>query len=119
MIGSAQDDSARLIRILSLVRLFGALLWRVSLTVGSSEAVALLGPNGGGKTTLLSLARHAAAPHARRGTGRRRRRACGRPTGAPAAGLVAHGAHVYEDLTARENLRFWKTLSGLTRHPTG
>jgi ABC-type multidrug transport system ATPase subunit len=29
-------------------------------------------------------------------------------------GLLAHGAWVYEDLTASENLRFWTTLGG---HP--
>jgi ABC-type multidrug transport system ATPase subunit len=28
-------------------------------------------------------------------------------------GVVAHGAHVYEDLTARENLAFWLRLHGL------
>ena len=28
-------------------------------------------------------------------------------------GLVAHGAYVYEDLTALENLTFWTTLAGL------
>jgi ABC-type multidrug transport system ATPase subunit len=28
-------------------------------------------------------------------------------------GVVAHGAHVYEDLTARENLAFWLRLRGL------
>src|SRR5207244_2552414 len=27
-------------------------------------------------------------------------------------GLVAHGAYVYEDLTALENLRFWTTFAG-------
>src|SRR5207245_9433782 len=28
-------------------------------------------------------------------------------------GLVAHSSHVYEDLTAAENLKFWATLAGL------
>jgi heme exporter protein A len=27
-------------------------------------------------------------------------------------GVVAHGAHVYEDLTARENLAFWVRMAG-------
>jgi ABC-type multidrug transport system ATPase subunit len=35
----------------------------------------------------------------------------------PLLGVVAHGAWVYDDLTARENLRFWSTLNGLAAGP--
>ena len=31
--------------------------------------------------------------------------------------MVAHGSFVYEDLTARENLRFWGVMSGLDASP--
>ena len=32
-------------------------------------------------------------------------------------GVVAHGAWVYDDLTARENLKFWATVGGLDASP--
>jgi ABC-type multidrug transport system ATPase subunit len=32
-------------------------------------------------------------------------------------GMVAHSSHVYDDLTALENLRFWATMGGLDASP--
>jgi len=84
----------------------------VSFTLGGGQCLALLGPNGAGKTTLLRLLATLLRPtagslqigdiDALREPERVR----------PLLGMVAHGSYVYEDLTARENLRFWDIMRG-------
>jgi len=98
-----------------LTKVFGATLALdgVDLRVASGEVVALLGSNGAGKTTLLKLLSTAMKPSA--GTGRvlgedllkgqdaiRRR-----------IGMISHNHHLYEELTAEENLRFAAIMHGL------
>ena len=84
----------------------------VSLELGRGQCLALLGPNGAGKTTLLRILATLLRPTAgslRIGDADALRD----PERARAAiGMVAHGSYVYEDLTARENLRFWETMRG-------
>jgi heme ABC exporter ATP-binding subunit CcmA len=103
-----------LVRVAGLVRVFGPtrVLDGVTLDVGAGEAVALLGPNGAGKTTLLKIVATLLRPTS--GTVRVLGHDAVREAEAVRAvvGIVAHGAHVYEDLTARENLKFWATLGG-------
>jgi heme ABC exporter ATP-binding subunit CcmA len=103
-----------LIHIAGLVRVFGAqrVLDGVDLDVAPGEAVALLGPNGAGKTTLLKIVATLLRPT--RGTALVGGHDCVREAESARAilGLVAHGSHVYEDLTARENLAFWMRLGG-------
>jgi heme ABC exporter ATP-binding subunit CcmA len=103
-----------LIHVIGLVRVFGAqrVLDGVDLDVGAGEAVALLGPNGAGKTTLLKIVATLLRPT--RGTAMVGGHDCVRQAEAARAllGVVAHGAHVYEDLTARENLAFWLRMGG-------
>jgi heme ABC exporter ATP-binding subunit CcmA len=95
-------------------KLFGAqaVLDRVSLEVRRGEAVALLGANGAGKTTLLKIVGTAMRPTA--GSASVAGRDCVRDAEAVRRliGVVGHGAWVYDDLTADENLRFWTTLNG-------
>jgi heme ABC exporter ATP-binding subunit CcmA len=84
----------------------------VSLDVAPGTVLALLGPNGAGKTTLLKILATLVRP--RTGTllldGVD---ALAEPERVrPLIGMVGHGAQVYEDLTALENLRFWTTLGG-------
>ncbi|HET7341071.1 MAG TPA: heme ABC exporter ATP-binding protein CcmA [Methylomirabilota bacterium] len=103
-----------MIRVSGLVRVFGAtrVLDGVDLEVAAGEAVALLGPNGAGKTTLLKIVSTLLRPT--RGTATVCGLDCVRQAEAVRGviDLVAHGSHVYEDLTARENLTFWANLAG-------
>ena len=103
-----------LVRVAGLVRVFGAqrVLDGVDLDVAAGEAVGLLGPNGAGKTTLLKIVATLLRPT--RGTAEVGGHDCTRAAEAARTmlGVVAHGAHVYEDLTARENLVFWLRLHG-------
>ncbi|HXH82444.1 MAG TPA: heme ABC exporter ATP-binding protein CcmA [Candidatus Tectomicrobia bacterium] len=102
-----------LISVKGLVRAFGAtrVLDGVDLDVAPGEAVALLGANGAGKTTVLKILATVLRPT--RGTVTIAGHDCARDPDAvrPLVGLVGHGAHVYEELTALENLTFWTTLT--------
>jgi heme ABC exporter ATP-binding subunit CcmA len=84
----------------------------VSLELPAGRCLALLGPNGAGKTTLLrilaTLLRPTAGVLAIDGVDALRQPEVARA----AIGMVAHGVHLYEDLTARETLRFWTVLGG-------
>lgn len=82
------------------------------LDVAGGEAVALLGANGAGKTTLLKILATLTRPT--RGVARVAGYDCVREPEEVRrhVGLVAHGSHLYEDLTALENLRFWTELGG-------
>ena len=76
-------------------------------------ATALLGPNGAGKSTLLrvvaTLARPTGGRILIRGVDVRRAPERVRAD----IGLISHQTHLYEDLTAGENLRFYGRLYGL------
>ena len=72
----------------------------VSLAAVPGDCVALLGPNGAGKTTLLKLLARLATPQ---------RGSIHLPE-APQTGYLGHGLGLYEELSARENLRFWAGL---------
>jgi len=106
-----------LIRVTDLRKAFGAhvVLDGVALDVHAGEAVALLGPNGAGKTTLLKILATLLRPT--RGSAR----IVGHDSVRDAAevrrwiALLAHGAYVYEDLTALENLRFWTAMAGVAQ----
>ena len=112
MIGLTTVDP--LIQVTGLRKAFGTtlVLDGVDLVIRPGEAVGLLGPNGAGKTTLLKILATIARPT--RGRAHVAGRDCARETERvrEAVGLLAHGAHLYEDLTALENLRFWRRFAG-------
>src|SRR3989442_7309852 len=108
-----------LVRVTGLRKAFGAhrVLDGLTLEVRAGEAVALLGANGAGKTTLLKILATLVRPT--RGTVLVAGHDCAREPERvrPHVGLIGHGSHVYEDLTALENLKFWTALAGLRAAP--
>jgi heme exporter protein A len=103
-----------IIEALSLERRFGHVvaLRSVSVTIGAGEVVLLAGPNGAGKSTLLRCLAGLARPT--RGSVRISGAALrGNPVARSAVGFLSHQTLLYDDLTARENLRFAATLHGL------
>lgn len=102
------------IEVEGLTKQFGLLsvLRGVNLQVEAGERLVLFGPNGAGKTTLIRIL----ATLARPSSGRVRvlgwdvRVEADAVRGALA--LVAHGHHLYDDLTARENLAFSARMEG-------
>lgn len=110
---SEHPDGA--INIGGLGKRFGArwVLRGVTLGVHRGEAVGLLGANGSGKSTLLRILATLLAPNAGaavvggfdvlRDASRVREE----------VGYLAHTAGLYDDLTARENLRFAADMLGV------
>lgn len=102
------------IEVEELTKQFGLLsvLRGVNLRVETGERLVLFGPNGAGKTTLIRILATLARPSGGRV------RVLGWDVGAEAdavrgaMALVAHGHHLYDDLTARENLAFSARMEG-------
>lgn len=104
-----------MIDIRGLVKVLGGrpVLDGVDLAVRRGECAVLVGPNGAGKSTLLRLVAGLARPD----------RGEVRVEGAPAhrlpasvrrrMGYLAHEPHLYEHLTAEENLHFWARIFGV------
>ncbi len=76
-------------------------LREISLTADPGEIVVIAGPNGCGKSTLLSLVAGNLKPDA--GVIARPER----------CGYVPQGAVLFEDLSVRDNLRFFASLAGV------
>jgi heme ABC exporter ATP-binding subunit CcmA len=85
----------------------------VSFTIPVGSRVAMLGPNGAGKTTLLRILTTLAKPSA----GRVLVEGLDAVTEANdvrrVVGYVGHQPHLYDELTARENLLFFARMYGL------
>ena len=88
-------------------------LARVTFTAGAGQVIALLGANGSGKSTLLSIAAtllEATSGEVRYGGVTARE---GRDRLRGRIGLLGHDLHIYPELSAAENLRFFADLYGL------
>lgn len=88
-------------------------LIRVSLRVERGEVLLVRGPNGAGKSTLLRVMATALSPTYGSGSVLGFDLVRGRDDIRRRTELLGHRTRLYEDLTARENLRFACTLYGL------
>jgi heme ABC exporter ATP-binding subunit CcmA len=108
-------QSSILIETHALVKAYDLLpvLRRLDLVISRGEFVALLGPNGSGKSTLIRLLAALSKPTA--GTIHIGGWQLPREAHAVRAqiGLVSHKPLLYDNLTARENLRFFGRLYNL------
>jgi len=104
----------RAIDVSGLGKRFGLrwVLRGVSFDVRCGEAVGLLGPNGSGKSTVLRILGTLLTPNAGTGfvNGLDIVRDASRVRGQ--VGYLAHTPGLYDDLTARENLRFAADMLG-------
>ncbi len=95
---------------LTVVRGSRTVLPGISLSVPTGQVVGLLGPSGGGKTTLLRAI--VGVQVVRSGTVT----VLGQPAGSPElrarVGYVTQAPSVYADLTVRQNLAYFAQLAG-------
>jgi len=112
--GAPSPATSPLLHATSLERRFGAarVLRGISLVVNPGECHLIVGPNGAGKSTLLrilaGLARPSGGGVTLRGTAPGRE-----PASRRAIGLLSHQSHLYDDLSAAENLAFAARLYGV------
>ena len=106
-----------MIEVQNLRKHFGAVqaVRGVSFTATDARITGLLGPNGAGKSTTLRMLYTVLQPDAGDalidGTS-----VLAQPLGARTRmGVLPHNAGVYPNLTARENIRYFAELHGLTR----
>jgi linearmycin/streptolysin S transport system ATP-binding protein len=86
----------------------------VGFTIAAGETYGLLGPNGAGKTTTISMVCGLLRRDAGRVTLRGRELDTASVEVKSAVGFVPQEIAIYPDLTARENLRFFGKLYGLS-----
>jgi ABC-type multidrug transport system ATPase subunit len=112
---SAPAGRPAAVEVRGLTKVFGRMLAldAVDLTVEAGGVVALLGANGAGKTTLLKVLATALKPTAGSGQVLGQDLRDGRDAIRRRVGMISHNHHLYDDLTAVENLRFAAAMRGL------
>jgi heme exporter protein A len=102
------------IQAADLTKLYGAqvALRGVTLEVPAGQVLTILGHNGSGKTTLVRLLATLTRPTAGRGRIAGHDLVDGRDEVRRLVAVVGHSTHLYDDLTARENLAFAEALAG-------
>jgi len=110
-----------LIRVETLTKKFGdkTAVDGISFEVAAGEVYGLLGPNGAGKTTTLSMLSGLLAPDSGRITFDGVDLAADPIRCKRQLGVVPQEIALYEELSARENVRFWGSLYGLSGKALG
>lgn len=85
----------------------------LSFEIHSGECFVLLGPNGAGKTTLLRILATLQSPSSGQFTIFDQHGVAQKDAVREIIMLIAHGSHLYEELSATENLQFALGLRGL------
>src|SRR6185436_13819567 len=103
----------------SLRKSYGAItaVSDVSFTVDPGELVGLLGPNGAGKSTTVGMIAGLLAPDAGEVRVNGRPLAGDTDAAKKTIGLIPQDLALFEELPARENLRFFGALYGLAGAP--
>ena len=108
-----QTGPAVVVDALRVVRGDREVLPGISLAIPRGQVVGLLGPSGGGKTTLMRSIVGVQVVQGGAVT------VFGEPAGSPAlrarVGYMTQDASVYSDLTVRENLGYFAALTGASR----
>jgi len=90
----------------------------VSFTIGSRACFALFGPNGAGKTTLLRILATLQVPSGGQFTIFGQDGVAHKDSVRAMLVFIAHGSHLYEELSATENLQFALALRGQSPEPS-
>jgi heme exporter protein A len=90
----------------------------MSLTINAGVCFALFGPNGAGKTTLLRILATLQAPSRGQFTIFGQDGVAEKDAVRANILFIAHGSHLYEELSATENLQFSLALRGQTPQPS-
>jgi heme exporter protein A len=101
--------------VTDLSRAFGRrrALHKVTFRAAAGEIVGVLGPNGAGKSTLLGVLSTLLAPTSGKVVYGSHSALAGAPLRAR-IGILGHDLFLYPELTARENLRFFADLHGVS-----
>jgi heme exporter protein A len=112
-------SSAPAVRLSGITRIFGVTpaLVRADLEVAAGEVLLVRGPNGAGKSTLLRVIATVLSPTYGSGSVFGYDLVRDRTEIRTRMELIGHKTRLYEDLTARENLRFWCRLYGIDATP--
>ena len=96
------------IQVTSLSKAYGfyRIFENMSFTISSGACFALFGPNGAGKTTLLRILATLQAPSEGQFTIFGQNGVTEKDRVRAILLFIAHGSHLYEELSATENLQF-------------
>ena len=117
---TAETTGTHLVEASGLHKRFGDIhaVDGVSLYIDPGETYGLLGPNGAGKTTTISILTGLLEPDEGAVTVGGIRIRPRSTAGKGSIGLVPQDLAIYPDLTGDENLRFFASLYGLSKHET-